>query len=76
MSEEREDFENNQDKNPRRNQQPGTIKVSQGRRDALKAMATVPFLVQWPTVYTEKEGGNVNRNAAQMFRFGSDAARM
>lgn len=48
--------------------------VSQGRRDALKAMATVPVLGAMAYgVYRKKKAETTNRNAAEMFRFQQDA---
>lgn len=76
MSEGKEDFENNQHKNsPDKSSNGEERKVSQGRRDALKAMATVPLLGAMAYgVYRKKKVEGVNRDAAQMFRFRSDAA--
>lgn len=76
MSEGKEDFENNQHKNsPDESSNGEERKVSQGRRDALKAMATVPLLGAMAYgVYRKKKVEGVNRDAAQMFRFRSDAA--
>jgi predicted dehydrogenase len=49
--------------------------VSLGRRDALKVIATVPVLGAMAYgVYRKKRTESTNRNAAEMFRFGSDAA--
>lgn len=49
--------------------------VSQGRRDALKVIATVPILGAMAYgVYKKKKAENSNRNAAEMFRFGSETA--
>lgn len=76
MSEGKEDFENNQHKNsPDESSNGEERRVSQGRRDALKAMATVPLLGAMAYgVYRKKKVEGVNRDAAQMFRFRSDAA--
>lgn len=76
MSDQKEDFENNHDKNPPEKSSTGNDKkVSQGRRDALKAMATVPLLGAMAYgVYRKKKVEGVNRDAAQMFRFRSDMA--
>ena len=50
-------------------------KVSQGRRDALKAMVAVPVLGAMAYgVYQKKKTELSNRNAADMFRFKSDVA--
>jgi predicted dehydrogenase len=52
-----------------------TEEISKGRRDALKVIATVPVLGAMAYgVYRKKKSENTNRNAAEMFRFGSDAA--
>lgn len=57
------------------NKTPSAKEVSQGRRDALKALATVPVLGAMAYgVYRKKKSETSNRNAAEMFRFKSDAA--
>lgn len=49
--------------------------ILQGRRDALKVIATVPLLGAMAYgVYKKKRAENSNRNAAEMFRFGTEAA--
>ena len=49
--------------------------VSQGRRDALKAIATVPVLGAMAYgIYRKKKVETSNRDAAEMFRFRSDSA--
>ncbi|MFA7491935.1 MAG: Gfo/Idh/MocA family oxidoreductase [Proteiniphilum sp.] len=49
---------------------PSEREVSQGRRDALKAIATVPVLGAMAYgVYRKKKVESNNRNAAEMFRF-------
>ncbi|ULB33922.1 MULTISPECIES: Gfo/Idh/MocA family protein [Proteiniphilum] len=49
--------------------------VSQGRRDVLKAMASVPVLGAMAYgVYKKKQIENKNRNASEIFRFKSDVA--
>ncbi|WP_294083454.1 Gfo/Idh/MocA family protein [Proteiniphilum sp. UBA5384] len=54
---------------------PSAKEVSQGRRDALKAIATVPVLGAMAYgVYRKKKSETSNRNAAEMFRFRSDVA--
>lgn len=54
---------------------PSAKEVSQGRRDALKAIATVPVLGAMAYgVYKKKKAETTNRNAAEMFRFHSDVA--
>ncbi|MDR0421828.1 MAG: Gfo/Idh/MocA family oxidoreductase [Proteiniphilum sp.] len=54
---------------------PSAKEVSQGRRDALKVIATVPVLGAMAYgVYRKKKAENINRNAAGMFRFGNEAA--
>lgn len=56
------------------NKDPSVKEVSQGRRDTLKAMVTVPVLGAMAYgVYRKKKAENINRYAADMFRFGSDA---
>lgn len=69
MEEEKEINNRKEDKNP------SAKEVSQGRRDALKVIATVPVLGAMAYgVYRKKKAENTNRNAAEMFRFGSDVA--
>lgn len=76
MSEEKNDIQGNQDNTPPGRPTPeNDKKVSQGRRDVLKAMATVPVLGAMAYgVYRKKKSETVNRDAAQMFRFRSDVA--
>ena len=76
MSEEKNDIQGNQDNTPTGRPTPeNDKKVSQGRRDVLKAMATVPVLGAMAYgVYRKKKSETVNRDAAQMFRFRSDVA--
>src|SRR5690554_128882 len=76
MSEEKNDIQGNQDNTPPGRPTPeNDKKISQGRRDVLKAMATVPVLGAMAYgVYRKKKSETVNRDAAQMFRFRSDVA--
>ena len=54
---------------------PSEREVSQGRRDALKAIATVPVLGAMAYgVYRKKKVESNNRNAAEMFRFRTEVA--
>src|SRR5690554_1645566 len=82
MSEEKDDIKNKQELNSLQNPVSGSgdgkgdgDKVSQGRRDVLKAMATVPVLGAMAYgVYRKKRAETVNRDAARMFRFQSNIA--
>lgn len=68
MSEEKNDIQKENVNNPEK-------KVSQGRRDALKAMVVVPVLGAMAYgVYQKKKTELNNRNAAGMFRFKGDVA--
>ena len=54
---------------------PSEREVSQGRRDALKAIVTVPVLGAMAYgVYSKKKAESNNRNAAEMFRFRTEVA--
>lgn len=69
MEEEKEINNRKEDKDSSANE------FSQGRRDALKVIATVPVLGAMAYgVYRKKRAENTNRNAAEMFRFGSKVA--
>src|SRR5690554_3232384 len=76
MSEEKNDIQGNQDNTPPGRPTPeNDKKISQGRRDVLKAMATVPVLGAMAYgVYKKRKAEAVNRDADQMFRFRSDIA--
>src|SRR5690554_7343 len=76
MNEEKDENKNNQDNKKTEQSAPSENKhVSQGRRDAIKAMATVPVLGAMAYgVYRKRKAESVNRNAASMFRFRSDIA--
>jgi len=68
MNEEKDDIHKANEHTPEK-------KVSQGRRDALKAMVTVPVLGAMAYgVYQKKKLESTNRNAAEMFRFKSNIA--
>lgn len=61
---------NNNNNNNNKQAPPAPKKVSQGRRDALKAMATIPVLGAMAYgVYAKRKHELKNRDAAQMFRF-------
>jgi predicted dehydrogenase len=68
MSEEKDDIQKEDENKPKK-------KVSQGRRDALKAMVSLPVLGAMAYgVYEKKKSERTKRNAAEIFRFKNDIA--